>query len=764
MIRNMKITQRFILAVGLAVLVVFTVNYLVAQYTTTNLFDDLERSALREISNNVLDEIDAESLRAQSMAAVVAAMPSIQQAFAERDRDRLQRELAAGFDGLQSSFGVRQFQFHEPPATSFLRVHKLDKFGDDLSSFRQTVLKANNERTAVRGLEVGVAGLGIRGVVPVSADGEHLGTVEFGLSLGQPFVERVARNAGIDLQVYLRRDGRLQSFASSLGETSLVDIEDLRAIDADQPLFNKLDVNGRALGVYGRVLKDFSGNDIGVVLIAKDRSDFAGQVMTQAVQTIALFVVSALVLLIIVSFIVKGVVSPLRKAKDNMAAIAYGSGDLTDRLDETGADEVAELARAYNAFVAKLEQTINEILRKTRELSGMVGTFSSVSENTSQGTRRQQEQVTQVATAMTEMSATVHEVAQNTADTAEAARRADDQSNHGRAVVEAAMDAINRLADEVGSAAGRIQSVEQDSQRIGSVLDVIRGIAEQTNLLALNAAIEAARAGEQGRGFAVVADEVRTLAQRTQQSTSEIQEMIESLQSGVENTVAVLESSQVKAKESVDQAALAQEALSSINEAVDAITTMSTQIATAAEEQSAVAEDINRSVVDITHVAETTSQEAMQNVRETEHLATVVDDLMTLMSDFRTGNHHLNQIGRAKAAHLTWKGRVRSFLDHGTALDEQTAFSHTACGLGQWLASMASTEIAQLPQVRALEGPHRELHETIRRVTELKRNGDYDGAETAFARIEPLSQQIVDLLDALESVLASDHRGGRGVA
>jgi methyl-accepting chemotaxis protein len=637
MLRHFKITHRLVVAIVAAATLVFGASFLISHQRTGQLVGELEEVALAEEFSAIQAEIDAESLRAEAMAAVVASIPQVQQAFAGGDRAALEAYFASGFDGLKSAFGVRQFQFHRPPATSYLRIHKLEKHGDDLSSFRHTVTKANQDRSKVHGLEVGVAGLGIRGIVPVSHAGRHVGTVEFGLSLGQDFVDRITALHGIDLQIHLLRDGALRPFASST-DAALLSTEQLADVDGERPLFLRTELADTPHALYAAALRDFSGKQIGVVVLARDRSAYAAQVASIGNQALVMLAVSVLLLMGLAWLIARDVTLPLRQTTASMEAIASGTGNLDSRLDDTGNDEIAALARAYNAFVEKIGQTIHAVVDTTHELASVADRYAHLSADTHVGTQRQREQVEQVATAMTEMSATVHDVARNTVETADAAASVDEQSNNGQQVVRSASESIDQLAAEVARAVERINAVEQDSERIGSVLDVIRGIADQTNLLALNAAIEAARAGEQGRGFAVVADEVRTLAQRTQDSTREIQDMIESLQQGVHATVQVLAESQRKAAGSVDKAEQAYQSLQAITASIDRITTMSAQIATAAEEQSSVAEDINRNILEITTVADRTASDAQSSVEQTHHLTSAVEGLVALMGQFRTGD------------------------------------------------------------------------------------------------------------------------------
>ncbi len=350
---------------------------------------------------------------------------------------------------------------------------------------------------------------------------------------------------------------------------------------------------------------------------------------------IALTVVIAVVL--IVAYLFSGLYLAVRRSIQQIgdAAGLLAEGDLTRRLDMDARDEMQEIATHFNHMVDKFGAVIQQISGATGQLAAASEEVSSVAKDSASNIQRQQQETDSVATAINEMSATVHEVANNASSAANAASQADEEAKEGKTVVESAADAIGQLAQEVENAAGVIQALENDSEAIGTVLDVIKNIAEQTNLLALNAAIEAARAGEHGRGFAVVADEVRTLASRTQESTAEIEEMIAKLQGGARNAVKVMQQSREQAHEGVDQAQSAANALQAITHAVGTITEMNTQIASAAEEQSAVTEEINRNVASITDVSVQTSAGAEQTTDSANELARLAAELQDLVGQFK---------------------------------------------------------------------------------------------------------------------------------
>jgi methyl-accepting chemotaxis protein len=308
-------------------------------------------------------------------------------------------------------------------------------------------------------------------------------------------------------------------------------------------------------------------------------------------------------------------------------AVVDGKIDLSYRKH----DAQSVFANDFNHFVSEINTAIRQAQEASAHLNGAADDMLRQSSQADSSMQRQQQETDKVATAINEMTATVQEVARHASEAANSAEKADEQAEQGKAVVATTIEVIKALAERVEQAAQTIESLNTNSEEIGVVLEVIKGIADQTNLLALNAAIEAARAGEQGRGFAVVADEVRTLASRTQKSTEEIHHMIERLQHGARNAVKVMAEGREQAQNGVEQATRAGESLAQITFAITTINDMNTQIATAAEQQSAVAEEINRNVVAIsdamTHATDSVRQ-ASNASHSLENLSNQLDALV----------------------------------------------------------------------------------------------------------------------------------------
>ncbi len=343
--------------------------------------------------------------------------------------------------------------------------------------------------------------------------------------------------------------------------------------------------------------------------------------------TAVLLGASVLIALLSLWMVNRNLITPIKSLIEHIGQLSHGN--FGQRVDATRRDELGNLAVAANTLRDFLADTFTRLQRSTSELDSASGELNAIASLMAQGTAEQFSRTDQVATAMHEMSATAQEVARHAADAARAADDADQSSQQGGTVMKSTIKTITDMRGEISNTAEVIRRLEADSGRIGKVLEVIRGIADQTNLLALNAAIEAARAGEAGRGFAVVADEVRTLAQRTAQSTAEIHQIIDTVQTGALNAVKAIESGQSRSEEGVQQVTEAGQMLERITHAVEAIRDMNRQIATAAEEQTSVAEDISRNLTEITAIA-TTNQE---NVVRTETASVNLRGLSSQLSD-----------------------------------------------------------------------------------------------------------------------------------
>ena len=391
------------------------------------------------------------------------------------------------------------------------------------------------------------------------------------------------------------------------------------------------------LDVIGPVMAQLS-NDLrdSVFSSLKDQSTVVEQQVEITTSSVSVVTFFALITGLVIAWLVmRGIVSPIKQTNLMLRDIAEGEGDLTRRIIVNSTDEVGELSRNFNSFVEKLQGIIKQIVKASGQLSIAAQQVTTITTETGELIIQQKQETEQVATAMNEMAATVQSVSKDAIEASDAANEANAESVKGNQVVTQTIETINTLSEEVSSSATAIEKLQAKSGDIGKILDVIKNIAEQTNLLALNAAIEAARAGEQGRGFAVVADEVRTLAQRTQESTSEIESLIRDLQEGSQQAVEQVTHSRDSAIATVDQAVVAGESLQSISSSVSTITQMNTQIATAAEEQAAVAEEINGNVITIQSVSDQTAKGAEKTASASEELSALSEQLNILVGQFR---------------------------------------------------------------------------------------------------------------------------------
>ncbi|MGC5698704.1 methyl-accepting chemotaxis protein [Pseudomonas sp. NFXW11] len=363
--------------------------------------------------------------------------------------------------------------------------------------------------------------------------------------------------------------------------------------------------------------------------------DLQDEFYSQVLRASSIGLVIALLMAALVVLIVRSIVSPLRESVQAMANIASGESDLTRSLDTHGQDEVTELARHFNAFTAKLRGVVMQLQNSAAALEQSSSELGSNAGEAQERSQQQSQQMEQVAAAISQVTTGVQDVARNAEHAAAEVREAEVQAQQGQVNIDGSLQQIDQLSGTIDQAVEVIRTLAAESTQIGSVLEVIRSIAEQTNLLALNAAIEAARAGEQGRGFAVVADEVRLLAQRTQQSTAEIQGMIERLQNHSEAAVKVIGDSSRASQLTIEQAGLAGNSLNAIGQALRTLNGLNASIASATLQQAHVVEDINQNVGQVAGLSQGTALAAQHSSAASHHLKELSEQLNGLLRQFR---------------------------------------------------------------------------------------------------------------------------------
>jgi methyl-accepting chemotaxis protein len=596
-------------SVGTAILLLLSALWIV-----NGVIDRADRRELLGHYDAFHSLLQQQARQAVAMAALVASMTPVQQAMANGDRAALANQFAAGFADLKATYGIDQFQFHTPPATSFFRVHLPAKFGDDLSGFRRTVVEANTSHRPVAGLEGGVAGLGIRGVVPVALAGKPAGSVEFGLVFGQELFAQVKQLRHVDVAVQLSDGDGFRYFGGTLDQHSFFGPNDYRAATAGDILVTKGEFAGRPVAALLGPVQDFSGKPLGAVELVMDNSDYVASVRFARGLVLAITSFGLLAAGLIGWLLARGIARPIlamtatmhRLAEHDLAAEITGGG----RGDELGsmaaavqvfkdsmiaadvlASEQAEARRMQDLRQEAMERhtqdfgtsvagvmaslvTSSETMRHaSQDMADAAEAVNAEARETTAGALKSSEDLTSVAASVEELTSSVAEIARQVGVSGDIARHA---------------------VQRVGESQTTMSCLSEAATRIGDVVQLISNIAGQTNLLALNATIEAARAGEAGKGFAVVAGEVKALAAQTAKATAEIGGQIETVRTATEQAVAGMN------------------AISSVIRQIDEV---SGTISVAVEQQSSTTREIAGSVQAVTG-ATSTAAHAMEHVVE----------------------------------------------------------------------------------------------------------------------------------------------------
>ncbi|WP_041794414.1 methyl-accepting chemotaxis protein [Pararhodospirillum photometricum] len=644
MYQKMRLWAKIMVSMGVAItLVTFTLT-LTGLQTLDAVILETEHSALESNALDILQTIALEKERGESLARLVAALPDVQERFARGDRDGLQAMLGEAYRTLSASYGVEQFQFHSPPATTFLRLHKPESYGDDLSGFRHTVVAANQTLRPAGGLEQGVSGLGIRAVVPVMFQGRHVGSVEFGLSFGKAFLETFKSQRNVDAGLYLIDQEKITPVAATAEGGSFSPPSVLLAAFGGEPQFYRTSLQAGQKGtqgteketpraVYVFAVPDYAGRPFGVIELAVDRSPFV-RTFEAARNTAILIGLGTLGVGLLLSLVTaRGLTRRITMLISGVHHVA--KGDLSVSIPQRGQDELGDLAQATDQMRGQLHDLALKVRSHARAVNGAVGDITGAVEGQAATSSQMSASVAEITSTMEELSASSTQIAEHSKAVVDIATTTYENAKKGSEAMALVMAKMNDIAGDNQNSLHEILELGTKSKEISKVMEIITAVADQTKLIAFNAALEAASAGDAGRRFGVVAAEIRRLADSVTESTQEIESKINHIQDSISRLVITSEKGATGIVAGREATLVTAGRLEDLVDAARQTTSAAQQISLSTQQQRTASTQVVIALREIVSASSHTAQ-SLTRVSEVSHdMARLSGELGTLVERFQ---------------------------------------------------------------------------------------------------------------------------------